>query len=339
MVTAMQPIREWENVNRERFEQEVRPLEQPAVFRGFATGWPLVRKGREPSAEVVNYLNGFYSGKQIGTIKVPPSEQGRIFYNQDLNGYNFMRTMQDMRMVLHELLALEQVPSPQTVALQAVTASDHLPGIESENVMTLAPGVDARLWIGNAAVIAPHFDLLENLACVAVGRRRFTLFPPEQLPNLYIGPLENTPAGAPVSMVDVNAPDFDRFPRYAEALEAAQSAELGPGDVLYIPYMWWHGVQALDRFNILVNYWWDDHHKQGQVHPITALMTARLAFGSMPLQQRRRWAAMFEHYIFDPTEGHPMTHLPEHARGLFGNLSTQALKGFRRTLARLVGDV
>ena len=58
-------------------------------------------------------------------------------------------------------------------------------------------------------------------------------------------------------MVHVTAPDFARFPRFAKALEVAQVAELSPGDAIFIPRDWFHHVEALDRFNVLVNYWWD----------------------------------------------------------------------------------
>jgi len=86
------------------------------------------------------------------------------------------------------------------------------------------------IWLGNRTCIAPHFDNTENLACVVGGRRRFTMFPPEQIRNLYVGPLDLTPAGQPISLVDVRNPDLSRFPRFAEALAAAEVAELAPGD-------------------------------------------------------------------------------------------------------------
>jgi hypothetical protein len=335
MPDEIRPIREWEDVTRERFENEIAPLRQPAVFRGLLHNWPIVAKGRSSSAEAAEYLKRLYSRKQIGTIRAPASERGRLFYNREINGYNFQRTMQDLRLVLQELLDLEPRPDAPTVAMQAVTAADHLPGFEDDNPMPLVPAVGARLWIGNAAMIAPHYDLLENLACVAVGRRRFTVFPPEQLENLYVGPIDNTPAGAPISMVDLNAPDFDRYPRFAEALAHAQTAELEAGDVIFIPYMWWHGVQALERFNILVNYWWDEHARPELLPPRVAMMIARLAFSDMSPEQRGRWRAMFDHYIFNDDDN-AMEHLPEHARGIFGKLDSKQVRQLRQVLSRML---
>ena len=124
--------------------------------------------------------------------------------------------------------------------------------------MPLVPSsAEPRLWIGNAARIATHNDPVDNVAVVAAGRRRFTLFPPEAELDLYMGPKHPTPAGTPVSMVHVTAPDMERFPLFAKALARALEATLSPGDAIFIPRDWFHHVEALDRFNILVNYWWD----------------------------------------------------------------------------------
>ena len=57
-----------------------------------------------------------------------------------------------------------------------------------------------------------------------------------------------------VSMVDRHHPDLERHPRFAEAMKVAQSAELEPGDAIYLPYHWWHGVDSLEPVNLFVNY-------------------------------------------------------------------------------------
>ena len=325
------PIREWTGVTLEIFQAEIRPLRQPAVIRGMKRDWPLVQAGLKSSNEVVDYLSRFYTEEPIGTLTAPPSENGRLFYNRDMNGYNFGRSMENMRNVLRGIIKVQEQGSAPAIAMQAISAPEVLPGFEAEQPMELAPDTPAKLWIGNAAHVAPHYDLKENIACVAVGRRRFTLFPPDQLPNLYVGPLDNTPAGAPISLVAVAAPDLQKYPRYAEALAAAQFAELDPGDVIYIPFMWWHGVQALEAFNILVNYWWNDHEARSEIHPSTALALARITFMDMPPEHRDLWRDMFEHYVF--SDG-AMDHLPAHARGVMGELSDQQIVQVRQMLAR-----
>ena len=71
-----------------------------------------------------------------------------------------------------------------------------------------------RIWLGNAITTPTHLDEWNNIGCVVAGRRRFTLFPPEQIANLYIGPLDFAPTGAPMSLVSLHEPDFERFPRF-----------------------------------------------------------------------------------------------------------------------------
>lgn len=74
--------------------------------------------------------------------------------------------------------------------------------------------------------------------------------------NLYIGPLDFAPTGGAISMTRLDRPDDPRFPRLHHALEHSLTAELQPGDAIYIPPLWWHHVESLQTLNALVNYWW-----------------------------------------------------------------------------------
>src|SRR3546814_9299755 len=156
----------------------------------------------------------------------------------------------------------------------STTIDSYLPGRRADEHLDrgdrdpLASG-----WIGNRSRIPAHQDLHDNLACVAAGRRRVTRFPPDQLANLYIGPLDFTPAGQANRLVDFAAPDLARFPRFAEALRHAQVAGLGPGDAVIIPSMWWHHMKELDAFNVLGNYGWRQSAARMDT-PMNALMHA-----------------------------------------------------------------
>jgi len=192
------------------------------------------------------------------------------------------------------------------------------------------------LWIGNHTLTAPHYDNVENIACVIAGQRRFTLFPIEQYPNLYVGPLDLTPAGQPISLVDIRAPDYDRFPRYLEAQAHALTTTLEPGDAIYIPTLWWHGVESLSRINVMTNIWWRD--VPGYFgSPTTTLLHATLALRDLPKDQRDRWKTVFDTLIFE-TDGPALEHLPPRARGIFGNLTQANASKIKRILLHALSD-
>ena len=145
MPSEPRPIREWSGVTPDLFQSEIRPLGQPAVFRGLKRDWPLVRAGLTSGEAVVEYLTGFYSDKPIGTLTVPPSEQGRIFYNREMNGYNFGRSMENMRNVLRGILKVQGKTDAPAIAMQAIEAPEFLPGFEAEQPMELVPDAPAKL--------------------------------------------------------------------------------------------------------------------------------------------------------------------------------------------------
>lgn len=171
----------------------------------------------------------------------------------------------------------------------------------------------ASIWIGTRTTATAHYDMSNNMAVCAAGRRRFTLFPPDQVANLYPGPLEPTPGGQVVSMVDFRDPDFAAHPRFRDALATAQVAELEPGDLLFYPALWWHHVEALDRFNILVNYWWNTTPAFID-NPHNAMLHALLSLRDRPEHEKRGWRSLFDYYVFGPAD-RPAAHLPEAARG------------------------
>lgn len=251
-----------------------------------------------------------------------------MHYGETIGTLNFVRREAGFVDFLDALDAEAAKPRPDALALQGMPAPARLPGFAETHALDMVPGVVPRLWIGNAAKVATHHDPTENIAVVAAGRRSFTLFAPEQVANLYMGPFDPTPAGVQVSMAHVTAPDLERYPRFSAALEAAQTAELAPGDALYIPYQWYHHVEALDAFNVLVNFWWDP---AGAGSPWEAMMHGLVGVRALPADQRRAWRAMFDRYVF-MSEGDPGEHLPAEARGIMGATSPQDLAAMRRAL-------
>ena len=317
--------------------QELLQSGQPVVLRGLVEHWPMARAGRAGAAEAVAYLRRFErEGAPPAVVTVgPPEIGGRIFYNHDLSDFNFRREHVPLGVVLKTLLKYATQDSPPTIYVASTTIDTWLPGFRAEN--DLALGVQeplASIWIGNRTRVPAHQDLPDNLACVVAGRRRVTLFPPQQLSNLYIGPLDFTLAGQAISLVDFDAPDYDRFPKFAEALKHAQVAELGPGDAVFIPSMWWHYMQALEDFNVLVNYWWR-RASAWMDTPMNALMLAIMTIRDLPPDQREIWNDVFRHYVFDASES-TVEHIPEPARRVLGPFDDDKARALRaRLLQRL----
>ena len=314
---------------------EVLESTEPLVLRGLAADWPVVRAGLESQAAATVYLRRFYKDASVVVMSGDPDIGGRFFYNDDLSGFNFKMYRTRLDGVLAELTRFSGDANAPSMYVGSTAIDTVLPGFRSENDLNLGTRAPvASIWIGNRARIAAHHDLPDNLACVVAGHRRFTLFPPEQIANLYVGPLEFTPAGQPISLVDFARPDYERFPRFAEALAAARIAELGPGDAIFIPSMWWHHIESLDSFNVLVNYWW----RQSPAHmdsPIGALMLALMTVRDLPPAQRAAWENLFRHYVFQ-ADGETAVHIPERARRSLGTLDANLVRELRaNVLARL----
>lgn len=317
-------------VDAETFAREVVNEYRPVVLRGQVAHWEAVRAGAGGDRAMAEYLAGFGGGRPLDVMIGPPEIEGRFFYNDDLSGFNFARQQVPLGALLGELLRFseDRVERPHALYASSATAPEHLPGWERANPLGLPVDAPARLWIGNATQVATHYDSSINIACVVAGRRRFTLFPPEQLRNLYIGPLDRTMAGPPSSMVDPDAPDLDRYPRFAEALAHAEAAELGPGDAIFIPPIWWHHVRAFDRLNVLVNYWWE--HRAAEA--FLALVHAISAVRDLPRAEKAAWRSWFDHLVFDRDAAHAADHLPEAVRTVLGPPSRERTERIRTFL-------
>ncbi|NYH50200.1 cupin-like domain-containing protein [Xanthomonas arboricola] len=335
MLAEPRAIEELHGLDPQQLDPAVLRSTTPLVLRGLVRDWPLTQAGATSAQAAAAYLRDFDRGEAVVAQVGPPDIGGRFFYNADMSGFNFRPERVPLGVVLETLLRDLHNPQPPAIYVGSTTLDTYLPGLRAHNPIVLPQREPlASIWIGNRTRIAAHQDLPDNLACVVAGRRRFTLFPPQQLANLYIGPLDLTPAGQPVSLVDIAAPDLQRFPRYAQALEHALVAELEPGDALFIPSMWWHHVEALTPFNVLVNFWW----RQSPAYmdsPMNALMLALLTLRDLPAEQRAIWQDVFDHYVFD-ADADTAAHMPESARGVLAPMDEARARSLRaRLLQRL----
>lgn len=216
------------SLSKKQFFEDVAPAQKPVIIRNFANNWPIVAAAHKKTSDFVAYLNQFYNGKKTKMVVAPPAANKRFYYNDEMTDVNYLNGEERVDLFLGRLLELIGRDTYPAISMQNSRTSEIFPGLVNANRSDFFPELDPRLWIGNEGIVSAHYDGSDNVACVIAGRRRFILFPPEQTANLYPGSLNFTPAGAPTSTVDLNNPDFDRYPLYKQALSNAYSAELGP---------------------------------------------------------------------------------------------------------------
>ena len=303
----------------------------PLVLRGLVDSWPLVQAAKQSAADSINYLAQFDSGVPLTVFTGPAENQGRVFYNQDYSGFNFANQKANLSQVFAQLTEHSDNSEAPMIYVGSTMIDHWLPGFREHNDLALSEhNPVVSIWLGNRSCIAAHYDFPSNIACCGAGRRRVTLFPPEQLDNLYVGPVDFTPAGQPISLVDFAEPDFERFPKFAEALKAAMVVELAPGDALLIPSMWWHHIEALESFNVLVNYWWRNS-PAFMGPPLNVLQHAIMGLRDLPQEQRDQWRKLFDYYVFNPQE-QAFEHIPEQARGVLKPMDEASAKQIRTML-------
>jgi hypothetical protein len=329
----MKPIAEYARVDRERFEGEIVPKGEPAVLRGLAAEWPAVSAAKSGDEGLARFLREVSSDEPFEAWCGAPEIGGRFGYDAQFSGFNHERRLATVDHLLDLLLRQRGHERPYSMYAGGIPIRRHLPGLLptiAVPILETGRATLISLWLGNRTRTAAHWDLPQNLACVVAGRRRFTLFPTEQLPNLYVGPLDFTLAGQPISLVDIENPDLEKHPRFEEALKAAVSAELGPGDALYIPSLWWHAVASLDELGAMINFWW----REGEpplLTPLNALYHAVITMKNLPPDELRRWRVMFDHYVFKDN-GDPVGYLPEKARGILGKRTPELVARVKKLL-------
>ncbi len=331
---ALPPVAEFHDVDRARFENEIVRAGRPAVLRSLIADWPIVDAARTSDDALVAYLRERATDEAGEVWFSEPGIKGRFGFNAELNGFNFERKRATINQLLELLLRQRGSAEQWGIYAGALPLAKHAPRVLTDNVLPLLDAdryMLVSLWLGNRTKTSAHWDLPQNLACVVAGTRRFTLFPTDAVDHLYVGPLDFTLAGQPSSLADVDQPDFTVFPKLRKAYELAEVAELGPGDALYLPSLWWHAVTAQAEVGAMINYWWRDGPAR-TLSPQLSLMHALLTMQELPKRELEAWRAMFDHYVFRDC-GDPAEHLPNHAKGVLGARSPKQVQQLTALLA------
>jgi Cupin-like domain len=321
----------------ESFRQHVCAACRPVILRGLVRDWPAVRAAQTSPRRLGEYLGQLAAGGPVETFFGDPAIRGKYYYGARLEGFNFERRMLPLTDAVAAILAAADTPGAKSVYAGSIPAARYLPGFAADNPMPLLPApVSPRVWLGTAANVSSHYDTFDNLACVIAGRRRFTLYAPELIGSLYMSPIDHTLSGPPVSLA-ASAPPEERaaYPEFEAVRDQALSAELEPGDALYLPKLWWHQVESTAPCNGLVNYWWDAF-ALGPDAPYTAMLLAMITIAERPPAERRAWQTFFDHYVFR-TRGHPLAHLSPERHGVLGPLLPDNYGRLRASILRMLG--
>ena len=318
-----QPIREIIAATHANLTSELLSSDEPVVLRGLVNDWPVISCSSD--TQLTEYLLQFAQPTLLYAMVSPPEQGGRYFYNEDMTGFNFTRQRMSLAEVLQGIL--EHDGTGYYVGSTAIEAA--LPGFREAN--TLPPLSDKplySLWLSNHSRVSAHYDVTDNVACVLHGARDFTLFAPDQLENLYIGPLDFNPAGQSCSLVDFHNPDLNKYPKFSKAMDNALWSTLNAGDAIFIPSMWWHHIEATASMNLMVNYWWRQAPAFAAA-PQDALLLALTSIKDLPQPQRNSWKHIFNQYVFNPKE---FNHIPIEKRGVIGQLDDNTVRQVKAQL-------
>lgn len=337
MLDSITPIHSIQADGMGSISPEIYQSTVPVVLRGLVSHWPAVLAAKQGAETAANYVKQFYSGGMVNAavgLEGKPVAEGmgnKVFYNEDLTGFTYERKMEDFARLLDTLASRAADPSAPLLYADSTLVDRFLKGFREQNDIGLSQfNPRVSMWAGNRTIVSAHHDIPDNIACVVAGRRRFVLFPPQQVENLYIGPLDFNPAGPAISMVDLHNPDFKKFPKYRQAIENAVIAELEPGDAIFIPSMWWHHVEGLEGFNLMVNYWWTATPEY-LGSPQDAFNHALMSIKALPADERQAWKALFEHFIFN-SDDTDFSHIPEEKLGVLGDIDETKVRRLKAGL-------
>nr|WP_284246601.1 cupin-like domain-containing protein [Thalassotalea insulae] len=292
--------------------------------------WPVVDYANHSYDRLSQYLTSNHTNEQVGYI-YSEGQQGRLFYNEDFSGVNYQSYRATFSDVINKILKHSSKDTDSAYYMSSAPLKRHLPKFLDENYNDfLNQSANPNIWISNKITVATHFDVPDNIACCISGKRKFTLFPPEQISNLYVGPLDITPAGQPISLVDIRNPDYQQFPKFKQALKQALIAELTPGDALYIPSLWWHNVESLDHFNVLLTFFHDatpPHYGSA----LNSLLHGLMSIRNLPPHKKHAWQSFFNHYIFSDSRQRDL-HIPAERLGILGQQTPEISNALKKIL-------
>lgn len=132
-------IREFSDVGVERFRNQIATQDEPAVLRGLAAAWPLVQASRRSDDALLDYVASFGRDVAVKAFAAAPGVEGRYFYSEDLQGFNFDRRELTLGALIDELRSLRGAKPPSALYAGAIPLRDALAGIRENNNLDVGP--------------------------------------------------------------------------------------------------------------------------------------------------------------------------------------------------------
>jgi hypothetical protein len=220
------------------FDSDFVRASRPVVLRGVIADWPAMKKWS------LDYFK-----RELGDRELPVVRERDGAQYESQNGLHYERIR------LADYCDLIGDGKPHDLYI-TVRVDEHLPELFADIGQPAysagASWARSRFWLGAPDTKGPlHRDLPDNLYAQIGGRKKFLLLEPRFTRMVHRHPFYS---GVPnYSPVDAEQPDFSRFPRFRGA--PMLRAVVEPGDLLYIPRLWWHQAHSLTT-SFAVNLWW-----------------------------------------------------------------------------------
>jgi Cupin-like domain len=222
------PIPRVSGLSLEQFEREYRFAGKPVVLTGKMDHWPALARWNLDSLR-----DRFGDLRVAANVDLP--EDVPYFYS----AANYRRET-----TFGEFVDLLKAGPAKPCYLAQLMLSQ-LPGtVDEVDFASLhserADHPTVAIWVGSANTRSGmHFDGNDNLYAQVLGRKRIVMAHPDEAPRLY--PFKFDFCKSPV---EAEAPDLQRYPRLAEA--TLWQVDLAPGEILFMPRIWWHQLRSLE---------------------------------------------------------------------------------------------
>ncbi|KAM9365035.1 tRNA wybutosine-synthesizing protein 5 [Pholidichthys leucotaenia] len=237
-------------VNREVFLRDVYPQRCPALLRGVSLG-PCVKKwtpdylrvkGGDKDVKIhvstepkMDFLHKNFVYKTLTFnefVKRASEKKHSDFFLCEDESYYLRSLGEDVR----------KEPADLSKQFPDLAEDFHIPNFwEPDQFFSSVFRISScglQLWT--------HYDVMDNLLAQVSGRKRAVLYSPQDALHLYL-------SGDKSEVLDIDAPDLKRFPEFVKAKRL--ECVLEPGDLLFIPALWFHNTLALE-FGVGVNVFW-----------------------------------------------------------------------------------